>query len=70
MCFPVKNHDLVSSLPDNSKSQAHSMMPECDGRLSKSRFSKCVSSSSALTTIVARQDAVSDMGPEVLSGSN
>ena len=32
VCFPVENHDMVPSLPDNSKSQAHSRVSECDGR--------------------------------------
>ena len=32
VCSPVENHDLVPSLPDNSKSQAHSRVPESDGR--------------------------------------
>ena len=32
VCSTVKNHDLVPSLPNNSKSQAHSRMSECDGR--------------------------------------
>ena len=31
VCSPVKNHDLVPSLPDNSKNQAHSRVPQCDG---------------------------------------
>ena len=31
VCSPVDNHSLVLSLPD--KSQAHSSVPECDGRL-------------------------------------
>ena len=34
VCSPVENHDLVPSLPDNSKSQAHSRLPQCDGRSS------------------------------------
>ena len=29
---PVEDHDLVPSLPHNIKSQAHSRVPECDGR--------------------------------------
>ena len=29
---PIKDHDLVPSLPDNLKSQTHSRVPECDGR--------------------------------------
>ena len=32
MCSPVENHDLVPSLPHNIESQAHSRVPECDGR--------------------------------------
>ena len=32
VCSPVENHDLVLSLPDNSKSQGHSRVSECDGR--------------------------------------
>ena len=32
VCCPVENHDVVPSLPDNSKSQAHSRVSECDGR--------------------------------------
>ena len=28
----VKDHDLVPSLPDNTKSQTHSRVSECDGR--------------------------------------
>ena len=29
---PVEDHDLVSSLPDNTQSQTHSRVSECDGR--------------------------------------
>ena len=29
---PVEDHDLVPSLPDNTKSQTHSRVSECDGR--------------------------------------
>ena len=29
---PVENHDLVPSLSHNIESQAHSRVPECDGR--------------------------------------
>ena len=32
VCTPVENHDLVPSLPHNIESQAHSRVPECDGR--------------------------------------
>ena len=31
---PVEDHDLVPSLPDNIKSQTHSRVSKCDGRLS------------------------------------
>ena len=32
VCSPVEDHDLVPSLPHNIESQAHSRLPECDGR--------------------------------------
>ena len=32
VCTPVENHDLVPSLSHNIESQAHSRVPECDGR--------------------------------------
>ena len=32
MRTPVENHDLVPSLSHNIESQAHSRVPECDGR--------------------------------------
>ena len=32
MCSPMEYHDLVPSLPGNSKSQAHFRVPECDGQ--------------------------------------
>ena len=32
MRSPVEDHDLVPSLPHNIESQAHSRVPECDGR--------------------------------------
>ena len=31
VCSLVDNHDLVPSLSDNSKSQAYSRSPRCDG---------------------------------------
>ena len=31
VCSPVENHDLVPSLPDYLKSQAHSGVPKCHG---------------------------------------
>ena len=34
MRSPVEDHDLVPSLSDNLKSQTHSRVSECDGRLS------------------------------------
>ena len=32
MRSPVEDHDLGPSLPHNIESQAHSRVPECDGR--------------------------------------
>ena len=32
VCSTVEDHDLVPSLPHNIESQAHSRVPECDGR--------------------------------------
>ena len=32
VCSPVEDHDLVPSLPDNTKSQTHSRVSECDVR--------------------------------------
>ena len=32
MRSPVEDHDLVPLLPDNTKSQTHSRVSECDGR--------------------------------------
>ena len=32
VCSPVEDHDLVPSLPDNTQSQTHSRVSECDGR--------------------------------------
>ena len=32
VCSPVEDQDLVPSLPHNIKTQAHSRVPECDGR--------------------------------------
>ena len=32
VCFPVEDYDLVPSLSHNIESQAHSRVPECDGR--------------------------------------
>ena len=32
LCSPVENHDLVPSLQNNLKGQAHSRVSECDGR--------------------------------------
>ena len=33
VCSPVEDHDLVPSLPDNTKSQTHSRMSECDTKI-------------------------------------
>ena len=33
VCYPVEIHDMLPSLPDNTKHQAHSRVPGCDGRL-------------------------------------
>ena len=30
VCFPVEDHDMVPSLPDNIESQTHPRVPECD----------------------------------------
>ena len=32
VCSPVENHDLVPSLPDDTKGQTHSNVPECNSR--------------------------------------
>ena len=32
VCSPMENHDLVSSLQNNIKSQTHSRVSECDGQ--------------------------------------
>ena len=32
VCSPVENHDLVPSVQDTSKSQAHSRVSDCDGQ--------------------------------------
>ena len=31
VCSPVENHDLVPSIPDNHKNQAHSRVIDCNG---------------------------------------
>ena len=54
MCSPVENHDLVPSLPDKSKSQAHSRVPECDGRptvqVEQSPLNRMVTASTGVQT--------------------
>ena len=56
MCCPVENHDLVPSLQDNSKSQAHSRVPECDGQpailVELSPINKMVTASTDLSKAV------------------
>ena len=54
VCSPVKDHDLVPSLPHNIESQAHSRVPECDGRptvqVQPSAVNRMVSASAGVQT--------------------
>ena len=54
VCSPVEDHDLVPSLPYNIESQAHSRMPECDGRptvqVQPSAVNRMVSASAGVQT--------------------
>ena len=54
MCSPVEDHDLVPSLPHNIESQAHSRVPECDGRptvqVQPSAVNRMVSASAGVQT--------------------
>ena len=54
MCSTVEDHDLVPSLPHNIESQAHSRVPECDGRpavqLKPSAVNRMVSASAGVQT--------------------
>ena len=52
MCSSVINHDLVPSLPDNCKSQAHSRVPECDGR--PSPINRMVTASAGVQTDLSK----------------
>ena len=54
VCSPVEDYDLVKSLSHNIESQAHSMVPECDGRPSvqvqPSAVNRMVSASAGVQT--------------------
>ena len=54
VCSPVEYHDLVPSLPHNIESQAHSRVPECDGRptvqVQPSAVNRMVSASAGVQT--------------------
>ena len=54
MCSTVEDHDLVPSLPHNIESQAHSRVPECDGRptvqVQSSAVNRMVSASAGVQT--------------------
>ena len=54
VCSPVEDHDLVPSLPHNIESQAHSRVPECDGRptvqVQPSAVNRMVSASAGVQT--------------------
>ena len=58
VCSPVENHDLVPSLPDNSKSQAHSRLPECDGchsvQVKPSPINRMVTASAGVQTDLSK----------------
>ena len=59
MCFfPVENHDQVPSLQNNPTGQAHSNMPECDGRFTDQVDSdptnRVVTSSSGIQTDLSK----------------
>ena len=68
---PVETHDLVPPLSHNLESQAHSRVPECDGRptfqVEPGAVDRMVTTS---TGVQRRQDPASCAGPEVLSGPN
>ena len=53
-CSTVEDHDLVPSLPHNIESQAHSRVPECDGRptvqVQPSAVNRMVSASAGVQT--------------------
>ena len=54
VCSPLEDHDLVPSLPHNIESQAHSRVPECDGRptvqVQPSAVNRMVSASAGVQT--------------------
>ena len=54
VCSPVEDYDLVPSLPHNIESQAHSRVPECDGRptvqVQPSAVNRMVSASAGVQT--------------------
>ena len=54
VCSPVEDHNLVPSLPHNIESQAHSRVPECDGRptvqVQPSAVNRVVSASAGVQT--------------------
>ena len=54
VCSPVEDHDQVPSLPHNIESQAHSRVPECDGRptvqVQPSAVNRMVSASAGVQT--------------------
>ena len=54
VCSTVEDHDLVPSLPHNIESQAHSRVPECDGRpavqVQPSAINRMVSASTGVQT--------------------
>ena len=54
----MENHNLVPSLPDNSKSQTHSRVSECDGRPSvqvePSPINRMITSSAGVQTDLSK----------------
>ena len=58
MCSLVENHDLVPSLPDNTKSQAYSRLPECDDQpfiqVKPSPIHRMVTASAGVQTHLSR----------------
>ena len=58
VCSPVENHDLVPSLQDSSKSQAHFRVPESDGRptvqVEQSPVNRMVTASAGVQTNLSK----------------
>ena len=54
VCSPVETHDMVPSLQDNPQGQAHSRVPECDGRPSV-QINQVQSTESSLHPLVFKQ---------------